>query len=207
MTFWAPVLLGVVGFAAGSLLFLGVALLLSQTGRVAVRLSPSRLPTARILSFSLLLGVMSALEELIFRGVVLGLGSAVIGSTAALALSTILFAAAHRTAEPLTGWAWLNLILVGALLGFVYLGWGLLPAIGLHWGWNQWEWGLCFHVSGERTTRQLPPPSRLRSLIGYPYGPEAHPTATVVLTLGALGIWFLLHAQMPGLWGPGHLSF
>ncbi len=192
MTTGGPVPLGLAGLAVGSVLFLAAAALLTVAGRVVVEPSATRNPVGRLAVFALLLGVMAALEELIFRAGILGLGRAWVGTSWALSASVVLFALAHRTAEPLGLWAWVNLVLVGLLLGFVYLGWGLAPAIGLHWGWNLWEWGLGFAVSGQRTTRQLPPPRRRRVVRGCPYGPEGHPLTAIVLAAALAALWLVV---------------
>jgi membrane protease YdiL (CAAX protease family) len=193
---------GVVAWVAGSMAFGLVTLVLLATGQVKTEGTGVSSAFTASLRFSLLLGAMSAVEEVIFRALGVGLGMRVAGVWPAIAGSSLLFAAAHRTGGRLSGWAWLNLLLVGLLLGAIYATAGLPAAIGFHWGWNQWEWWWGFRVSGEATSRYLPVRPRTRLIPGFPYGPEGHPAATAVLLLALAAMLWATHAAYPA--GAGH---
>lgn len=165
----------------GSLLFLAVALLLMALGVIRRRATPKP-RVSRLFRTILALGLMSAVEELVFRAGILGVGSHYIGWPTALAVSTVAFALSHAFPHRLRFMTWVNLLLVGVLLGLTYRQMGIWAVIGLHWGWNAWEWGLGFTVSGEASAH-LPTPPTIREVVDVPYGPEAHWATAMVMAL------------------------
>jgi len=116
----------------------------------------------------------------VFRWLVIGQLSHVVGLVPAFLVSVVAFTLAHRTNGRLTYGATLNLALVSVVLGFIYLRWGVYVAAAAHGGWNLAEWGMGYTVSGEKNRQLLPSPAR-REIKGEPYGPEAHWSATIVL--------------------------
>lgn len=176
---------GVLGLLFGSVAFLAAHFLI--TGSVAVEVQPvdARPPTWPAI---VTLGLFAAVEEAIFRLGIIGLGSRLVGFPIALGTSLVLFAAVHRTQEVLSPTAWVNLILVGAMLGFLYHDFGFFAALGFHWAWNAWEWGLGYAVSGEKNRNRLPAPPAVRRLPQMQYGPEAHWASGAVLAASLLGL-------------------
>lgn len=172
----APGAAAAAGLAAGSVLFLGTWGVLAAVGAVAAA-EPTR-ACRRFWLTVLALLALSAVEELLFRGAVLGWGQGLIGTPAALAVSSVGFAASHAFPMRLTPTAWVNLTLYGVLFGLAYLVGGLPASIALHGSWNAWEWGSGFAVSGPTTTRMLPAPPARRRMPRVPYGPEGHWAAT-----------------------------
>lgn len=172
------------GIAAGALLFSVTALLLWITGDVrSATGTPARWTLYVRTGF--FLGAMSAVEELIFRAGLLGLGERLVGFIPALVVSSVLFSLSHSFPMRIPWRATVNITLIGLLLGIIYWRFGIWAAVGVHWGWNGLEWGLGFTVSGEHTSRYLPVPRRVRKLPRTPYGPEAS-WAAMLAILGAL---------------------
>jgi hypothetical protein len=171
--------------AAGSVLFLTTWALLAGAGAVLTP-EPTRAHRRFWATIALLL-LLSAVEEVAFRGGLLGWGGRVVGTPAALAVSSMGFAASHAFPTRLSLTTWVNLTLYGVLFGLAYLVGGLPASIALHGSWNAWEWGLGFTVSGPSTSHLLPAPPVRRPLRGTPYGPEGHWAATVtcLLSVGA----------------------
>jgi len=169
---------GGVGLTLGSAAFLAVHVLLSRRSAVDERPTDVHPPVWPALG---MLGLFAAVEEAVFRIGVLGLGSRVVGFPAAFGLSVLLFAVVHRAQERLSALAWVNLGLVGALLGLLYRHGGFWAALGFHWAWNGWEWGLGYAVSGELNRSRLPAPPVVRHVRRLRYGPEAHWAASAVL--------------------------
>ncbi len=165
------------GLGAGSVLFLTTWGVLAAAGAVAPA-EPTR-GSRRFWLTVLALLALSAVEEVVFRGAVLGWGQRLLGTPAALALSSVGFAASHAFPTRLTITTWINLTLYGVLFGLAYLVGGLPASIALHGSWNAWEWGSGFAVSGPTTTRMLPAPPARRLMPRVPYGPEGHWAATV----------------------------
>jgi hypothetical protein len=203
----SPLAAGGAGFVAGSALFLLVAAGLALLGRLIRIRNPHPPSVGAVARFSLLLGVMSGLEEVVFRAGMVGLGARALGPGLAIVAAALLFAAAHRVPGGIPGLAWINIGLVGMLLGLAYWDWGLWAAVGIHWGWNQWEWGLGFRVSGEHTSRYLLAPPTTVTVPRYAYGPEAHPLSTVVLALALAAVLIGPGMKKPGPVGPGLTYF
>lgn len=194
MTLAAPVA-AAAGLGAGAGLFLSTWALLAVTGAVA-KAVPA--PASRRFWLTICgLFALSAIEELLFRGLVLGEGQRLIGVPAALVISSLGFAASHAYPTRLTPTAWANLALYGVLFGIAYLIGGLWAAIAVHGAWNACEWGFGFTVSGPSTSHLLPVPPRRREVLGIPYGPEGHAMAAVV-SAAAVGA-ILATTRVPGL--------
>lgn len=113
-----------VGLLAGTALFVFLA-------RARPR-SPARLD-ARLAVRVLVLALWAALEELIWRGLVLGGLAGSIGPLAALVLSSAGFAVWHR---PRLGSRCAVHVLTGGGFGAAFLAGGLAASILAHWSYN-----------------------------------------------------------------------
>lgn len=140
------------GFLAGAA-FIGLAVAaLALSGAVSWRLEPGGvrlLPlVASFAQVTLLLAAAAWAEELLFRGYPLQAAAERLGGPAAVALTSVLFAAAHGAnpglasalTDGFTAAAFLpliNLVLAGVVLGLAYWRtFSLWFATGVHLGWN-----------------------------------------------------------------------
>ena len=148
--------------------------------------------TLRMLGEALVLWILVAWnEELLFRGYLLINLRDGMGTTWAVVLSSLFFAAAHG-ANPHMGWtALLGLVLAGFFLadGWLTTGRLWLP-IGLHLGWNLFEGTVFgFPVSGLNLPRLIVTSIHGPELItGGAFGPEA---GLIIVPALALGAWIM----------------
>ncbi|HEY58298.1 MAG TPA: CPBP family intramembrane metalloprotease [Anaerolineae bacterium] len=148
-----------------------------------------------MLANALLLWVLVAWnEELLFRGYLLTNLRDGMGTTWAVVLSSLLFAAAH-VGNPHMGWpALLGLVLAGFFLadGWLTTGRLWLP-LGLHLGWNLFEGTVFgFPVSGLTLPPLLVTDIHGPDLVtGGAFGPEA---GLIIVPALALGTW-LMHRR------------
>ena len=116
------------GVVSGAVLF--VALARRRFPRAAL----GRVGRRRLAARSVLLAVKSAEEEALWRGVVLGNLTLVLGRAGALAVSTALFGAAHVRHQRAAAVAH---IATGSVFGLAYLATGrLLAAVAAHGVYN-----------------------------------------------------------------------
>lgn len=162
--------------------FLVVWAILRRSETIAVSHSESSPPRGPWWRLAVLLLIMAVIEEGVFRWLIIGQGQHIIGLGPAFILSLVLFAVAHRQNGPLTFFTTINLVLVGLILGVIFLWWGIWAAVAAHFGWNFAEWITGFTISGEKTRFLLPAPLE-RRIHGYPYGPESHWSATLVMMI------------------------
>ena len=138
----APVALGL-GLLAGALglaLALGGAAALGAVGvsAEAVPLPPEVLAQGIVLS-ALIFAVQVGAEEVFFRGWLQPLLCLRWGPWVGLAVTSLLFGAAHSLLQPVSVLAFVNITLAGALFGLLALRTGGLWApFAAHWVWN---WG------------------------------------------------------------------
>jgi membrane protease YdiL (CAAX protease family) len=94
--------------------------------------------------------LVAAIEEAIFRGLLLDYLRRPIGTPAALGVSSLAFAAAHAFNSNVNALAITNLAVAGVVFGLAFVwGRGLAMPIGLHAAWNFCEGSLYgFPVSG-----------------------------------------------------------
>lgn len=178
--------------AGGFFSFVVVSVILTRLHLVTT-LPPTRpLSPTRFIGVALAFLPMALLEEFLFRWVLIGQLDRWIGLVPAFLLSIVAFAAVHRPNGKLGFVAVLNLAIVGAILGVVYLHWGLWVVTAAHAGWNLAQWGLGYAVSGQKTRALLPSPI-IREVKDEPFGPEGHWSATVVM-LVALAILVASHS-------------
>jgi hypothetical protein len=155
---------------------------------VAVRGTAHAALLAVVVGFVLVTGALS--EEVAFRGYPLQRLVEAIGPTSAAIVLSVLFGAVHLLNPHVSGWAFLNTVLIGLLLSFAYLRTrSLWMPIGIHLFWNT-TLGLVFGlpVSGLRDFSVV---IRARAegplwLTGGDYGIEASAMGAVVIGLGVL---------------------
>ena len=129
------------GLALGCLLMLAVAAALAALG--VFRLHGASWNTGILVGLAVGIGAGFA-EEILFRGMLLRLLDAWLGTGWALAVTAALFGAAHLANPGATAWGALAIAVeAGLLLGAAYLlTRRLWLAIGLHVGWNFVEGGV-----------------------------------------------------------------
>lgn len=173
--------------ASGFFSFVAVSVILTLTRQVEIRPQERRLGGIKFIALALAFLPMALVEEFLFRWLLIGQLNRWIGIIPAFLLSIAAFVAAHRPNGRLRFLTVLNLAIVSAVLGFVYLRWGLWVVSAAHAGWNIAEWGMGYAVSGEKTRTLLPAPVH-REVKGEPFGPEGHWSTTIVL----LSVLFIL---------------
>jgi membrane protease YdiL (CAAX protease family) len=196
---WRDFLLG--GAIGGSAISLAVGI--ARLGS-AVSFEPATHHGAPIARRSMLLAaavaalfflVAAAFEELLFRGFAFQALVHNVGPSAALALSSALFGAAHVTNPNATASSTINTMLAGLWLGGAYLATKSLWLVTtLHFSWNfvmAFAFGL--PVSGWIAFDHL---ALVQGKSGSPewlsggsYGPEGGLAATIVLVLATMFVW------------------
>jgi membrane protease YdiL (CAAX protease family) len=144
--------------------------------------------------------VAAVVEEILFRGVLFRFTEEMLGSWAALVITSALFGLGHLGNEGATAFSAIAVAVeAGTLLGAAYMLTGSLwLPIGIHFGWNVTQ-GLVFAVpvSGGVTrgivTAELSGPTWLS---GGAFGLEASVIAVVVA--GGAGVWLLVRAARAG---------
>ena len=180
------------GFALGVGLFSAVMLLLWVFGVY----QPSGWGSVRPLAGGLLIALAGAVfEEIVFRGFLFRLTAILLGTWGALALTSVLFGAAHALNRGATMASSVAIALeAGVLLGAAYaLTERLWLPIGLHLGWNFTEgsiFGMAVSggtVKGSLIDGTLQGPS---ALTGGAFGPEASILAVVLcFAVGLVLLW------------------
>jgi membrane protease YdiL (CAAX protease family) len=194
-----PHLLGEVG--TGAVIGIGgaalITVLLALTGcyRIVGWRSPAELAAPTLMAIG-----AAVMEEILARGFVLGLIERRAGSGVALAVSAMLFGAAHLDNAGVGAWPVVALTLgAGITLGAAYLATGRLwLPIGLHFGWNFGQSAL-FDLPDSGTNF----PSLIEAhvagpgwLTGSAFGPEASLPGLALWVL--LGILLLIRASRRG---------
>jgi len=137
--------------------------------------------------------ISGTFEETLFRGILFRHLEGLLGSAAALAITSVLFGAAHLANPDATWFAALAIAMeAGILLGAAYmLTRNLWLAVGLHAAWNFTQgWVFSVPVSGGEAplgllvTRRIGP----EWLTGGNFGLEASVVAMVVATLAGLAM-------------------
>jgi membrane protease YdiL (CAAX protease family) len=125
------------GVASGPLC--GAALFVALTGGRVPRARPFARPCALALRW-LWIGLLAALEELVWRGLVLAGLALALGSATALVISSAGFAAWHA---PTLGRRCAVHVITGLGFGTVFLVGGLVPALLAHGTYNVLvDWGV-----------------------------------------------------------------
>jgi uncharacterized protein len=150
-----------------------------------------------VLSVAIISGIV---EEILFRGIIFRFCEQWLGSAAALAISAVLFGAAHLN-NPNSSWLAAAAIAIeaGIMLGAIYmLTRRLWAAIGLHMAWNSAQGGLFgIAVSGTDVPGLLISETRGSELLtGGAFGAEASLPAMVFCTI--VGGYFLWRARQKG---------
>ncbi len=146
-------------------------------------------------------------EEILFRGIILRMTEEGLGTWAALAITSLLFGAAHLANANATAWSAAAIALeAGLLLGAAWAAtrrlW--LP-IGIHMGWNFAEAGLFgAAVSGSKARGLVVSKFEGSTLLtGGAFGPEASVAAVVVCMAAAVLLlaWAIRRGRMvPPFW-------
>jgi membrane protease YdiL (CAAX protease family) len=142
----------------------------------------------------------AVIEELLFRGAIFRIIEATLGTWIALAISALLFGAAHLGNENASWLAAAAIALeAGVMLGAAYvLTRRLWLPIGIHAAWNFTQGGIfSVAVSGGKTEGLLDATlAGPEWLTGGAFGAETSAVAMVLCT--ALGIWLLVLATRRG---------
>lgn len=127
-------------FGVAAAVMLGVAAI--QSAKIGAHWTPQGFAGLRAAALGLLFTLVNVLtEELVFRGAAFRALRAWRGDRTALVLSAVVFGCYHLVGTRMWGSGALLLFLLPALGGLLF-GWivirtrSLLPAIGLHWGFN-----------------------------------------------------------------------
>ncbi len=202
---------------------LGIAYLVFEIYGIKKDLIPSALPKILLTAV-----VVAAIEEFLFRGVLLGLAVKAFGRVAGLVSVSLVFAFVHFLkpgklpvdsvhwwsgfaqfsgvgdgfpAPALFGLGFLSLFIVGLILGFAALRThSLWLPIGLHAGW----------VFGQQLLQwlakfRIKPPDELLPWIGPNVVSGAVPTglaSVLALLVSAAGVWFFLRHERPSVRRP-----
>ena len=184
---------GAIGAAVGLLLVTLVFVVEAAAGWLSVRgVAPA---AAAVAALGVGLGralVVGAIEEVIFRGLVLDYLRKPIGTPAALAVSSLAFAAVHAWNANVTVLAVVNLAVAGLLFGMAFLiGRGLALPIGLHAAWNFFEGSVYgFPVSGSpRDSLLLVDVSGPELATGGAFGPEAGLVGLGAMLVAGAVLW------------------
>lgn len=144
--------------------------------------------------------VVAAVEEAIFRGLLLDYLRQPIGTPAALGVSSLAFAGAHAFNSNVNALAITNLAVAGVVFGLAFLwGRGLAMPIGLHAAWNFFEGSLYgLPVSGSSRDSLLVVDAGGPELAtGGAFGPEGGLVGLAAMLLTVLVMW-LVRARLPG---------
>lgn len=195
------------GFFLGVICATAVTLFISAVGKRHVE-SVFDKTHADVPLFALVVLAAAFMEELFFRGYVYANLREMYSAGRTVVLSSLAFATVHTTNPEASVLAWINVVLVGAVLGQLReITGGILMPLGLHVGWNL-SLGMLFgvRVSGLNlpsafhiALEDLPP-----VLGGGDFGPEA----SLVLTGLFMVIVFLLARRLrPVVPGEGGKAF
>ncbi len=182
----------VVGLLNGGGAILAVAAALLALRAVAVAPLPENMdPDYLTYTNPLLMLVVVALEELVFRGFLVGWVSSKTSVPVGVLLSVALFYLAHIPNGQQTVLTFVNFVLFSLAACVFYLRLGLWAAIGFHYGWNLVQWTLLgFPMYGTFGGRFFTlQPVAADWLTGASYGPESSLITTLVLAAG-LALWF-----------------
>ena len=185
------------GLALGAALFSAVIGVLGALG--LYRATGWRGPQVLIAPLAISVGA-AVIEELLFRGAIFRIVEATLGTWIALAISALLFGAAHLGNENASWLAAAAIALeAGVMLGAAYvLTRRLWLPIGIHAAWNFTQGGIfSVAVSGGKTIGLLEATlTGPEWLTGGAFGAEASAVAMVLCT--ALGVWLLVLAARRG---------
>lgn len=144
-------------------------------------------------------------EECVFRGTIYRITERSLGTTAAMAISALIFGGAHILNPNASLWTSAAIAIeAGILFGAVFAHCGnLWVPIGIHWAWNFTEgriWGL--PVSGDLKATSLfhAETSGPELLTGGAFGPEA--SLTVVVLCSLLSAYLIYDLHRTGRWIP-----
>ncbi|WDL96019.1 CPBP family intramembrane glutamic endopeptidase [Alicyclobacillus sp. ALC3] len=127
--------------------------------------------------------IFAGLEEAFARAFLIGWVGHYTGLVIAFAISAVVFAVLHLPNGKPTVISMLNLVLVTVVFGLVYVRFGLLAAIGVHYGWNLAQWPLLgYPMYGRQVGRFLSTRATGPEWVsGGDFGPEYSVVASVLL--------------------------
>jgi membrane protease YdiL (CAAX protease family) len=177
------------GLLFGFLLFSAMAGLVALMGGLTI--SGLRGGAGEIWAMLAMGAISASSEEILFRGIIFRHLESLLGSGAALAITSVLFGAAHLANPGATWFAALAIAMeAGILLGAAYLYTRRLwLAMGIHAAWNFTQgWVFSVPVSGGRVPEGLLATSRRGPdwLTGGAFGLEASMVALAVATLAGV---------------------
>ncbi len=177
------------GAALGSALFALVIGVMDLAGNAQIAAGPGG---AGVLFALIAAAATGIFEEVISRGIILQMMERRWGSMAALAGSSLIFAALHAPNTGFSIMAGLGVLAAGVLLGAAFLlARSLWLPIALHAAWNFTQ-GAVFgaSVSGHERTASLfiTRFSGSDLVTGGAFGPEASLSAVIVVSLAAAGL-------------------
>lgn len=122
------------GLVLGTLLFLAALAVVALFGGFQLTGMGSVEAAAKACSEMIFVGLM---EEVLFRGILFRITERSLGSWAALAISSVIFALAHVPNDGITAIGIGNTVLAGVMFGAAYLVTRRLwLAVGMHFAWN-----------------------------------------------------------------------
>ncbi|MDQ0191272.1 CPBP family intramembrane metalloprotease [Alicyclobacillus cycloheptanicus] len=127
--------------------------------------------------------LFAVLEEAFARAFLIGWVGHYTGMVIAFAISAVVFAVLHIPNGRPTVISMLNLGLVTIVFGLVYLQFGLVAAIGVHYGWNLMQWPILgYPMYGRQVGRWLSTRATGPEWVsGGEFGPEYSVVASVLL--------------------------
>ncbi len=173
-----------ISFLFGALMILLVTFVLLFLRAVQVVKGKNEITNQdRLITNPLLLLVFASIEELVARQLLIGVISHYIGLVFAFIVSAAVFTLLHFPNGKITFLSVLNLLLVSFLFGIIFVRFGLLAAIGFHYGWNLMQWPILGYPMYHRNVGRLLQTKALKRewLSGGEFGPEYSVIATIVL--------------------------
>ncbi|HZU06120.1 MAG TPA: CPBP family intramembrane glutamic endopeptidase [Chloroflexota bacterium] len=182
-----------IGVALGGLLVVDIFLIELAAGWVTVYgIAPAAVAVPALLGGAARAVLVAAIEETLFRGVLLGYLLRPLGLPVAVTGSALAFALVHSWNAGATWLALVNLAAAGGLFALAYLvGRGLALPIGLHAAWNLVEGSVFgFPVSGNvRDSLLRVATAGPEWATGGAFGPEGGLVGLKAIVVIALVLW------------------
>jgi len=173
------------GLLLGTLLFLAALGVVALFGGFQLNGSGSAEAAAKAFTEMIFVGLI---EEVLFRGILFRITERSLGSWAALAISSVIFALMHVPNDGITAIGVANTVIAGVMFGAAYLVTRRLwLAVGMHFAWNFVSDGVfALPTSGHAAKGLLPAQlSGADWLTGGAYGIEASVATFAVLIIAS----------------------